>query len=305
MTGPITDRVYDRPTSGTHATHSTHAVAVRTGTHRRISWGAVLAGVVLTLALQLLLSMLGVGVGLGTIDPGQAGDGTPAASSLGIGAGVWWTISYVVSLAIGGYVAARLAGVVLKGDGAIHGLLTWALALLVSAYLVSSALGAVANRTFGALSGIASTATQAVQQAAPEAASQVLPTPDRLRSLAGDLLRPGDQPQGGDAQSRLVDAMGRMASGDQAGAAQAREEAITIISEQAGVSRDVATQRVQQIESQAGQVRDTATQAADTAADTLSMAGIGGFIALLLGAIAGLLGGRAGTRRPDDVVVTP
>ncbi len=300
MTGPITDRVYDRNAT---AAPTTHAVAVRTGTHRRISWGAVFAGVVLALAIQLLLSMLGVGIGLGTIDPGQAGDGTPAASSLGIGAGVWWTVSYVVSLAVGGYVAARLAGVVLKGDGAIHGLLTWALALLFSAYLVSSALGSIMSTTFGAIGSMASSATQAVQQAAPNV-TQALPTPERLRSLAGDLLRPGDQPQGGDAQSRLIDALGRMASGDQAGTTQAREEAVTIISEQAGVSRDVAEQRVQQIQSQVGQVRDTATQAADTTADTLSMAGIGGFVALLLGAIAGLLGGRAGTRDPEEVVVT-
>lgn len=296
----MTERVYETRATGTPAAH---AVAVRTGTHRRISWGAVFAGVVLTLAIQLLLSMLGLGVGMTTIDPAQQG-GTPGASSLGLGAGIWWTVSYVVALAIGGYVAARLAGVVLKGDGMIHGLLTWALALLVSAYLVSSALGAVMNSTFNMLGSVASTATQAVQQAAPEL-SQNLPSADRLRSLAGDLLRPGDQPQGGgDAQSRLLDALGRMATGGE-GAQQAREEAITVISEQANVSREVATQRVQQVEGQIGQVQQTATQAAETATDTLSSAGIGGFVALLLGALASLFGGRAGTRDPEDVVVAP
>ena len=52
---------------------------------RRISWGAVLAGVIIVLIVQLLLSLLGVGIGASTIDPMQ-GD-TPRASTLGIGAG--------------------------------------------------------------------------------------------------------------------------------------------------------------------------------------------------------------------------
>ena len=34
---------------------------------RRVSWGAVFAGVVMVLAIQLLLSMLGLGIGLSTI----------------------------------------------------------------------------------------------------------------------------------------------------------------------------------------------------------------------------------------------
>ncbi|WP_207479210.1 hypothetical protein [Arenibaculum pallidiluteum] len=292
----MTERTYETRTAGLA---DARGIAVRAGTHRRISWGALFAGVVLALAIQLLLSMLGVGVGMTTIDPAQGG--APAASTLGIGAGIWWTVSYMISLAVGGYVAARLAGVVVRGDGMIHGVLTWALALLVSAFLVSSALSAVMSRTFGLLGNIAGSAGQAVQQAAPDAAS-ALPTPDRLRSMAGDLLRPGDQPQGGDAQSRLTDALGRMASG-QGGADQAREEAITVISEQAQVSRDVATQRVQQIEGQFQQLRGQATQAAETTTDALSSAGIGGFIALLLGALSALFGGRAGTRDPEDVVV--
>ncbi|WP_207482380.1 hypothetical protein [Arenibaculum pallidiluteum] len=276
-----------------------HGVTVTTGTHRRVSWGALFAGVVLALALQLLLSLLGVGVGLSTIDPTQAG-GTPAASSLGIGAGIWWTLSYMVSLAAGGYVAARLAGVVVKGDGMIHGVLTWALALMVSAYLLTSALGTVASRTAGMLGSVAGTATEALQQAAPQATS-ALPSADRLRTLAGDLLRPGDQPQGGDAQSRMMDALGRIVTGG-AGAQQAREEAITVIAEQARVGRDVAAQRVQQVEDQVRQLRGQAAGAAGATTDTLSAAGIGGFVALVLGALAALFGGRAGTRNPEDVV---
>ncbi len=36
--------------------------------HRRVSWGAILGGVILVVAVQLLLSLLGAGIGLGTVN---------------------------------------------------------------------------------------------------------------------------------------------------------------------------------------------------------------------------------------------
>jgi hypothetical protein len=41
-----------------------------------ISWGAVIAGVVIALVTTLILNMIGIGVGAATLDPG-AGDGAP------------------------------------------------------------------------------------------------------------------------------------------------------------------------------------------------------------------------------------
>ena len=69
-----------------------------------------------------------IGIGLSTIDP-AAGD-TPGATTFGVGAGIWWVVSNLIALIIGGYVAARLSGMPLRGDGIIHGVLTWAVTLL-------------------------------------------------------------------------------------------------------------------------------------------------------------------------------
>ena len=63
-------------------------VKVWPGLTRRISWGAVFAGVVMVLAVQIL-RLLGLGIGLGTVDLAQNG-ATPSAGSFGIGAGAWW-----------------------------------------------------------------------------------------------------------------------------------------------------------------------------------------------------------------------
>ena len=96
----------------------TAPVAVSAAALRRISWGAVLAGAVIVIAVHLSLSLLGLGIGLSTVDP-AAGD-TPGAKSFGLGAGIWWVISNLIALVIGGYVAARLSGMPLRGDGMIH-----------------------------------------------------------------------------------------------------------------------------------------------------------------------------------------
>src|SRR5690348_7873437 len=121
----MTATTYAPPHTATSPPHV--EVVPRVG--RRVSWGALFAGVLIVLAVQLLLSMLGLGVGLGTINPSEGG--TPNASSLGIGAAAWWGISYLIALLAGGYVAARLAPSRLPFDGALHGILTWAFALLV------------------------------------------------------------------------------------------------------------------------------------------------------------------------------
>ena len=74
--------------------------------HRRISWAAIFGGVILVVVVQLLLSTLGAGIGLGTVNM-NAGT-TPDAGNLGMGAGIWWVISSCLALFCGGYVAAWL-----------------------------------------------------------------------------------------------------------------------------------------------------------------------------------------------------
>ena len=65
----------------------TDTVAVEPGKSWRLSWGVILAGAIIVLAVQLLLSLLGAGIGLSMIDPAQGG--TPTAQSFGLGAGIY------------------------------------------------------------------------------------------------------------------------------------------------------------------------------------------------------------------------
>lgn len=74
----------------------------------QVSWGAVFAGAVLALVASLVLNMIGLGLGVATLDPGTSDN--PAASTLSIGAGIWWVVSGIVASAAGGYLAGRLSG---------------------------------------------------------------------------------------------------------------------------------------------------------------------------------------------------
>jgi hypothetical protein len=118
-------------------------------THRRIAWAGIFGGVILVVAVQLLLSFLGAGIGLGTVNT-NAGT-TPNASSLGLGAGIWWVASNVIALAFGGYVSAWLAGIEIRWDGVLHGLITWGIATLLTIYLLTSAVGSVIGGGFSVL----------------------------------------------------------------------------------------------------------------------------------------------------------
>ena len=132
----------------------------------RISWGAVMAGAILALVVQLLLQMLGAGIGLSTVDPLRPGD-TPSASAFATTAGIWWAVGGLIAAYIGGWLAGKLAGVARAGDGAWHGLMSWAVSTLVTVYVLSTAAGSLLS---GA-TNVAGTAASATATAATGAAA--------------------------------------------------------------------------------------------------------------------------------------
>src|SRR5688572_28115019 len=71
----------------------------------RVRWAAVLTGLVVALMSVALLSLLGLAIGFTIVSPGNMG-------TLGLGAGIWYAISVLIALVIGGWAAARTAAVV-------------------------------------------------------------------------------------------------------------------------------------------------------------------------------------------------
>jgi hypothetical protein len=115
-----------------------------------VSWGAIFAGAAAAAALSLILLLLGSGLGLSAASP-WAREGM-GATTLGVSAIVWVTVTQVLASGMGGYLAGRLrtrwvevaADEVYFRDTA-HGMLAWAIASLASAALLTSVIGSIAG----------------------------------------------------------------------------------------------------------------------------------------------------------------
>ncbi len=129
-----------------------------------VSWGAVFAGLVLSLIVYLVLSVLGTAIGASAIDP--LGDRNPF-SGFGVGASIWAGVTTLVAIAVGGFTAGYLA----RRSGGLHGLLAWGLTTLFTVYLLLSATGSALNAAGGAakagLSAAGAVAGAGVSAAAP------------------------------------------------------------------------------------------------------------------------------------------
>jgi hypothetical protein len=90
-------------------------------------WSAVFAGALVSVALWVLLQMLGMGVGFAAIHLDDAG----SLQDVGIGTTVWTLVAPFVAMFIGGALAGRLAGSRSRTIGSLHGLVMWAVTSLV------------------------------------------------------------------------------------------------------------------------------------------------------------------------------
>jgi hypothetical protein len=127
--------------------HATE-VAVEQGPLARSSWGAILAGAVCGLAIYLVLGIIGLAVGIGAIDPAEEAE--PLAG-VPFGLGVWWTLSAIAAFFTGGAIAGRLAGFPKDVAGALNGLTVGALAVLMIAYVATTAAGSAVTGAAGAV----------------------------------------------------------------------------------------------------------------------------------------------------------
>lgn len=283
---------------------TTPAEDVRTILLNNVSWGAVFAGVVVALVVQLILNLFGIGVGAATLGPGNGG--IPSATSLSIGAGLWWTLSTIIASFAGGYAAGRLSGQPKESTAAWHGLTAWALTTLLIFYLLTSTVGGVLggayNMITSATGSIASAAGAAARTAAQTAAPELARVSDPFSSIEQSVRSATGGTDPAALRDAAIAAVRAALTGDEAQRQEARERAAQAIAKAANISVDQARNQVQQYEEQyhhaLDQAKLRATEAADLSAKALSRGALLGAISLLLGAIAAWFGGRTGAVDP-------
>ena len=82
-------------------------------------WGPIIAGLVVALSTQLVLSALGLAIGASNV--GGSGAPRTIAGDVGVGVGIWSIISLLISLFAGGWTAARTAGRMNRNTALLNG----------------------------------------------------------------------------------------------------------------------------------------------------------------------------------------
>lgn len=147
----------------------------------RISWGAVLAGAVVTLALYLVMTLLGAAIGL-TVDVN-----TPV-ERLAPWAMAWSVLAACLSLFAGGCVATQLTAGETRTEAMMHGVILWGAVVGMMLWLAASGVSAGFNAMLNiAYAGEARGANREIDwQAAARRAGVPQETIDRWRETANN-----------------------------------------------------------------------------------------------------------------------
>ena len=275
-------------------TDSTTIVALPAERTSAIDWGTVIAGALITSALWLILFAFGVGAGVAAVSPYSWNN--PSGTTLTIVGVAWFCIITIGSYIAGAFFVGRFRRSAEfrtveereQRDGA-HGLVVWAVALMVGV-AVTATLSASVGRTVSSAAGGATTmATQAASQ-------------NGVSNIVDAMLRPAVDQNAGPLQrqnaaaevTRILStatAQGRITN-------EVRDYIARIVAAEANVPQEDARKRV-----------DTAIEEAKKAADTARKLAI--VLAFLIGAVSIIAAGAAywaavaGGRLREEAIVGP
>lgn len=284
-----------------------------------VSWGAIFAGAAAAAALSLILVVLGVGLGVAVASPWT----TTRDSIAGAGAAAlaWLVFTQVAASAFGGYLAGRLRvrWVNVHRDevwfrDTAHGLLAWAVASLLTAAFLGSAIGGVLSRATlaGAEAAPGAAATAAAAASGPNAGVAIdrgLPDLSPTAYYVDTLFR-SDAPQAldtNDAQIR-AEAMRIFANDLRSGTMGPDDVRYLgqVVARRTGLTPADAEKRVADVFTQASKAivnaQLDARQVADQARKGAAYSALWMFVALLAGAFFASLAALGGGRQRDDRV---
>jgi len=152
----------------------------------RVRWGPIIGGLATAMTSMLILSLLGLAVGLTSVNAGDAAATGSVPNNAGAMAAIWGAVTAIISFFIGGFVAGRTASVFSRGWGALNGAMVFLIGVPIMLWLASQGLGALIGAFSGYAGDIANNAQQTAQNTSP---AQVARTAEQIRNGAwGSLL---------------------------------------------------------------------------------------------------------------------
>ena len=267
---------------GEHHHHDRH--------HRmkRFSWQPVLAGLAAGLAVQIVLSLFGMAIGLGEVSMTNP-NAAPSATTVTFASSMWAGVSLLSGLFYGGFIAARLSRSSCHHEGILHGVVVWAVTVTILVCLLSSAAGAVFG---GAAKLIGSTAQGAGAQMAQANAMDPDSFERQVRDMVNGVSTPPSSMSPDQVQADMMAQLGVLAAGGD-GVPAAHQRLVADLQTQ-NVNAADAESRVTDWQTKADAARQKAKQDADKAAHAAAKTAVAAGVVLLLGLLTSALGGSLG-----------
>lgn len=261
------------------------------------SWPAIFAGAVIAAAATLLLMALGSGVGLASISP-WSNHGV-AVTTFAVTGAIWLILTQWISAGLGGYIAGRLrtrwvgthTHEVFFRDTA-HGLVTWAVATVLVAMVLSSSVMSGVGAAGHAAAEAASGGIQGAMQSSGSPSSPV-----SAYSL-DKLFRSTGAASGAPSTDPRIETGHIMADALAAGSVPDTDRAYLVdqVSARTGVSQGDAQARVDAFIASVMQAREKLKADADAARKAAAKTSVFLALSMLVGAfiasVAAALGGR-------------
>ncbi|MBC76028.1 MAG: hypothetical protein CME64_08420 [Halobacteriovoraceae bacterium] len=292
----------------------------------RVSWGAIIAGAILALAIQFMLGLLGAGIGLVSANPEEGMN----FNALGWGTIIWMALTFFAALFIGGFVASRLSSNIQNFAGTLNSLVVWALVVGLNFAIAGSGFSKVAtslNNTVGLitskvnvnapiqeitnidfqrmeqeitqlleetdneeLKSLVKQEYQDIKNAAQSAATDILSRPGNFQQIVDQFISKAEQ-----SLQQINQEV------DREDIAQALSEKTDMSQQEAMAATDRWKNRIetwsQNFQTQLQEAKQGALKQAQQATDTAGSVALYAFFTLLLGLIATAFGGRLGTVR--------
>jgi hypothetical protein len=251
--------------------------AILSGEGMKVSWGGIFGGVLVAVGLLLLLSALGVAVGVSALQPGET-----QASTLGAGAGIWAGVSLLAALFVGGMVSTRIGAIFDGTTGFFEGALVWVVSVLLMLYMAGSGVGMLASGAFKLVGGAAQTFSSVMRSGSMDLSGSVDQTIARLKDpKTAEQIAAATGMEPNEVQASLSETAQRVENnrGNPTQAAAEAKQGLAQLMEKAR-SSGALTQKAEEVKPQA------------------SKAAWITFGALLLSLLAAVIGAMAGRRRP-------
>jgi len=246
----------------------------------KVSWGGIFGGVLVAIGLLLLLTALGVAVGISAAEPGET-----EMSALGTGAGIWAGVALLLALFIGGLVSTRIGAISDGATGFFEGALVWVVSILLMLYFASSGVSMLAGGAFQMVGGAAQALGSVVQSQGVEVSGSVDQMIQRLKDpKTAQQIAAATGMQESEVQATLSETAQRVEN-NRGNPAQAAAEAKAGMAQLMDKAKSSGA-----LEQKAEEMKPQATRAAWIT-----------FGALVLSLLAAVLGAMSGRRRPHEV----